>query len=44
MGAPNASSFCAREFAACVIGAGLTDAEALDLYNAMQTYMTAVGA
>lgn len=41
---PNASSYTAREFAACVIGAGLTDAEALDVYNAMQTYMTAVGA
>lgn len=34
----------ARQEAAATIGSGLTAQNALDLYNAMQTYMTAVGA
>lgn len=41
---PNTSNRVAREFAACAIGSGLTDAEVLDTYNAVQAYMTAVGA
>lgn len=39
-----AASFSAREYAAAHVGANLTDQNITDLYNALQTYMTAVGA
>ena len=35
--------YCGREFAFAVIGGALTGAEALDLYNAVQTYQTSLG-
>jgi hypothetical protein len=39
-----ASSFSAREYAAAHLGANLTDQNISDLYSALNTYMTAVGA
>jgi len=43
-GALTAASFNAQQFAAGFIGASLSDAEHLALYNALLTYMQAVGA
>lgn len=40
----NASNYSSRQFAAGSIGAGLSPTELTDFYNALQTYMTAVGA
>lgn len=39
----SATYFCGREFAFAVIGGALTGAEALDLYNAVQTFQTSLG-
>lgn len=38
------TAFNSRQWAADVIGAGLTDAEQLTVYNALHTYMIVVGA
>lgn len=38
------NSFTDQQLAACHLGAALSDQQALDLYNALRTYMLAVGA
>lgn len=43
-GADQIGSFGVRQIAAAGFGGGHTDAQALSLYNALATYMTAVGA
>jgi hypothetical protein len=43
-GSATPSSFVTLQFAAVFIGGGLTAQNNTDLYNALQTYMTAVGA
>ncbi len=43
-GAGTAAAFDTRQMAAASIGGTLSDAEALAFYNALQAYMTAVGA
>jgi hypothetical protein len=40
---PSTSSYSSRESAFASIGYGLTDAEALAFYNAIQAYQTTLG-
>jgi hypothetical protein len=44
IGGSNPGVFSTRQIAAQAMGGNLSDAEALAFYNALQTYMTAVGA